>query len=270
MKFPIRLSCLLLLLAACKVNPYKTTNKQYKTQAAAYAKVIGETPLPTGADSVPAASYWVGTTNFNMRKPNFVIIHHTAQNSCPQTLQTFTTVRTQVSAHYVICRDGTVHHMLNDYLRAWQAGASRWGNVTDVNSISIGIELDNNGFEPFPDAQINSLLHLLAKLKTAYGIPAANFIGHGDIAPTRKDDPSAWFPWKQLSDHGFGLWYGDTTNIPVPADFSTVTALRVVGYDIRDSSAAARAFKRHWEQDTTRSWTPADEKVLYRLFQQYM
>lgn len=270
MKHAIRLFILLLLTGGCKVNPYKATNRQYREQARVFARVIDETPLPTGADSVPSARYWVGTTNFNLRKPNFVIIHHTAQNSCPQTLQTFTTVRTQVSAHYVICRDGTVHHMLNDYLRAWQAGVSRWGNVTDVNSISIGIELDNNGFEPFPDAQINSLLHLLAKLKTTYGIPTANFIGHGDIAPRRKDDPSAFFPWKLLADKGFGLWYGDTTNIPLPSDFSSVTALRLIGYDIRDSSAAAQAFKRHFEQDTTRCWTPADEKVLYTLYRQYM
>src|SRR5450756_3250197 len=90
------------------------------------------------------------------------IIHHTEQNSCEQTLQTFTLPRTQVSAHYVICKDGTIHHMLNDYLRAWHAGNSRWGNLTDVNSSSIGIEIDNNGFEPFAEAQINSLVTLLS------------------------------------------------------------------------------------------------------------
>ncbi|HXB95264.1 MAG TPA: N-acetylmuramoyl-L-alanine amidase [Puia sp.] len=260
---------LLTLFAGCTVNPYKATNKDYKKQAKQYARTIGQTPLATGVDSVPAPPYWVGTTNFNLRKPNFVIIHHTAQNSCPQTLQTFTTPRTQVSAHYVICRDGTVHHMLNDYLRAWQAGVSRWGNVTDVNSISIGIELDNDGFEPFADAQITSLLHLLAKLKTGYGIPAANFIGHGDIAPTRKNDPSHWFPWKQLADSGFGLWYADTTGISVPDGFSSLTALRIIGYDVRDSSAAAQAFKRHFEQDTTRCWGLTDEKILFNLYRKY-
>src|ERR1700744_690972 len=226
-------------MAACTVNPYKATNRSYKQQARALAKTIREAPLPTGADSVPQPPYWVGTVNFNLRKPNFVIIHHTAQDNCPQTLQTFTVTRTQVSAHYVICRDGTVHHMLNDYLRAWQAGASRWGNVTDVNSISIGIELDNNGFEPFPDAQINSLLHLLTRLKTDYNIPTGNFIGHGDIAPTRKNDPSSLFPWKILADKGFGFWYNDTTGIAVPDNFSSLMALRLIGYDIRDSSAAA-------------------------------
>ncbi|HEY4206178.1 MAG TPA: N-acetylmuramoyl-L-alanine amidase [Puia sp.] len=259
----------LLLTLACKVNPYKTTNKAYRTQVREFARTLRMTPLDEGADSVPPAPYWVGTTNFNLRKPNFVIIHHTAENSCPQTLQTFTTVRTQVSAHYVICKDGTIHHMLNDYLRAWQAGVSKWGNVTDVNSISVGIELDNNGYEPFPDAQINSLLHLLDRLKRNYGIPAANFIGHGDIAPTRKHDPNVWFPWKTLADKGFGLWYPDTTGVVLPDGFNSLTALRLVGYDTRDSSAATMAFKRHFEQDTTRLWGTGDEKVLYTLCRQY-
>jgi len=259
----------LLLFAGCSPNPYKATNKVYKAQARKYAGIIAQSPLTVDADSVTVAPYWAGTVNFNLRKPNFVIIHHTAQNSCPQTLQTFTVTRTQVSAHYVICRDGTIHHMLNDYLRAWQAGISKWGNITDVNSVSIGIELDNNGSEPFSDAQINSLLHLLAKLKTTYNIPAANFIGHGDIAPTRKDDPSWLFPWKTLADKGFGLWYADTAGVTPPEDFSSLTALRLIGYDIRDSSAAALAFKRHFEQDTTRSWGDGDKKILYTLYRQY-
>jgi N-acetylmuramoyl-L-alanine amidase len=259
----------LFVLAACSPNPYKAANRSYKQQVRQYAQAISVRPLLPGVDSVPPAPYWVGTTNFNLRKPNFVIIHHTAQNSCPQTLQTFTLPRTQVSAHYVICRDGTVYHMLNDYLRAWQAGISKWGNITDVNSISIGIELDNDGFEPFPPEQLNSLLRLLTHLKTTYNIPAANFIGHGDIAPTRKNDPSHFFPWKDLADKGFGLWYADTTGIEVPAGFSSLTALRLIGYDTKDSSAAALAFKRHFEQDTTKTWGMPDQKILYNLYRQY-
>jgi N-acetylmuramoyl-L-alanine amidase len=269
MKYSAFFTLSLLLITGCRINPYKTTNKVYKEQAKQYARIIGLAPLSSGTDSVPPAPFWVGTVNFNLRKPNFVIIHHTAQNSCPQTLQTFTMTPTQVSAHYVICKDGTIHHMLNDYLRAWQAGRSKWGNITDINSVSIGIELDNNGFEPFPDAQMNSLLHLLATLKTTYNIPASNFIGHGDIAPTRKNDPSSWFPWKELADKGFGLWYGDTTGIQVPDGFSSLTALRLIGYDIKDSSAAAQAFKRHFEQDTLRSWSVPDVKILYTLYKEY-
>ncbi|HEX6913829.1 MAG TPA: N-acetylmuramoyl-L-alanine amidase, partial [Chitinophagaceae bacterium] len=225
---------------------------------------------PTEADSgLQLADRWVGTTNFNLRKPNFVIIHHTAQNSCDQTLRTFTLTRTQVSAHYVICKDGTIHHMLNDYLRAWHGGVARWGNNTDINSSSIGIELDNNGFEPFTNAQVNSLLQLLGVLKKRHGIPVANFIGHGDIAPTRKNDPNWRFPWKQLAAGGFGNWYDDTTNISVPAGFNSLQALRIVGFDMRDTTAAIVAFKRHWLQDTTRGLNDADQKVLYQLAKKY-
>ena len=196
-------------LAACTVqNPYAATNRSYQQQVKAYARTLRTIPAPTpGADSLLLGQYWVGTTNFNLRKPNYVIIHHTAQDSTAQTLKTFTLPGSQVSAHYVIGRDGRVYHMLNDYLRAWHGGVAKWGNNTDINSGSIGIELDNNGTEPFAEPQITSLLRVLAGLKKAYGIPTANFIGHADIAPSRKTDPSIFFPWKKLADNGFGLWY---------------------------------------------------------------
>ena len=252
---------------SCASNPYSKTNKSYKKQAKAFARMLREHPL---SDSLPPSPYWVGTTNFSLRKPNFVIIHHTAQNSCDQTLKTFTLPRTQVSAHYVICKDGTVFHMLNDYFRGWHAGAAKWGNNTDINSSSIGIELDNDGFECFTDSQLASLVRLLDNLKNAYAIPAANFLGHGDIAPTRKNDPNWRFPWKQFADLGFGLWYDDTTAVKVPAYFDQIQALRIVGYDVTDTTAAILAFKRHFEQDTTSNYlNRADLKVLYNLSKKF-
>jgi len=261
------LSLVIFIGLSCSSNKYAATNKSYKKQVKAFAKILRQNPLK---DSIATSSQWVGTTNMGMRKPNFVIIHHTAQNSCEQTLQTFTLPRTQVSAHYVICKDGTIHHMLNDYLRAWQAGNSRWGNVTDVNSVSIGIEIDNNGFESFTDHQINSLLMLLGALKKNYGIPAANFIGHADIAPTRKNDPNVTFPWQKLSEKGFGLWYGDTSKIILPQNFNSLQALRIIGYDVRDSAATIQAFKRHFEmQDKSKTLTDGDKKILYDLSRKY-
>lgn len=266
----IWLLAFLVMSMGCAYNPYASTNKQYKKQTKRLAKTLRQYPLePITSDSVKAPQYFVGTTNFNLRKPNFVIIHHTAQNSCEQTLRTFTLARTQVSAHYVICKDGTLHHMLNDYLRAWHGGISKWGNLTDINSSSIGIELDNNGFEPFTEPQIKSLLSLLNRLKTRHNIPAANFIGHSDIAPTRKVDPNIYFPWKQLAEQGYGLWYDDTTGIAVPDNFDHLVALRVVGYDTRDTTAAIRAFKRHFAQDSTRMFNDADRKILYMLVKKY-
>src|SRR6185295_5982542 len=112
-----------IFLAACVHNKYASTNKTYKKQVKNYAKLLREYPVKDSA-GLQYADNWVGTTNFSMRRPNFVVIHHTAQNSCDQTLRTFTLVRTQVSAHYVICKDGTVFHMLNDYFRGWHAGAA--------------------------------------------------------------------------------------------------------------------------------------------------
>lgn len=256
----------IILINACSHNPYISTNKSYKKQAKAFGKILAQYPVK---DSVVNAPYWVGATNFDMRKPNFVIIHHTAQNSCDQTLKTFTTTKSKVSAHYVICKDGTVHHMLNDYLRAWQAGISKWGNATDINSISIGIEIDNNGYEPFTDAQINSLLELLDRLQKAYKIPPANFIGHSDIAPGRKVDPNRNFPWQKLSEKGFGFWY-DTTGVKTPENFDAMQALRIIGYDIRKPEAAIYSFKLHFVQnDSTRIINDDDKKILFELEKKY-
>jgi N-acetylmuramoyl-L-alanine amidase len=255
-----------ILYASCNRGPYAATNKSYKKQAKTYAKIIEQSPVK---DSISTPN-WVGTTNFNMRKPNFVIIHHTAQNSCDQTLKTFTLPRTQVSAHYVICKDGTIHHMLNDYLRAWHGGVAKWGNNTDINSSSIGIEIDNNGFEPFTNQQITSLLTLLSSLKRAYAIPTANFIGHADIAPTRKNDPNVNFPWKQLADSGYGLWWNDTTGVAVPPDFNNLQALRIIGYDIKDSLAVFQTFKRKYEQvDNSPVLTEEDRKILFTLYKKF-
>ena len=257
---------LLALVAACHRKPYAAANKTYKKKAKDLAKTISRAPLK---DSFTTAS-WVGTTNFNLRKPNFVIIHHTAQKSCEQTLQTFTTEKSGVSAHYVICKDGTVHHMLNDYLRAWHGGVGRWGNNTDINSSSIGIEIDNNGTEPFTEQQLQSLINLLDKLKNAYAIPVANFIGHSDIAPTRKVDPNVHFPWKTLAEKGFGLWWDDTTSVALPPDFNSLQALRIIGYDVRDSIAAIQAFKRKYEQvDKSSILEEGDKKILYSLYKKY-
>jgi len=258
---------LIAMTNSCSVSKYAPTNKSYRSQAKAFAKTLKK--QPENIDSANAAVSWVGTTNFGMRKPNFVIIHHTAQNSCEQTLTTFTLPRTQVSAHYVICKDGTVQHMLNDYLRAWHAGSGKWGNLTDINSASIGIELDNNGFEPFSEAQINNLLLVLKALKKNYGIPTANFIGHSDIAPGRKVDPNRFFPWQQLAANGFGYWY-DTTNVNLPENFDAIQALRIIGYNTKDSISAIRSFKLHFvQQDSLPVIGDADKKIIYDLYKKY-
>lgn len=259
-------------LSACSPHPYAAINKVYNQKAKAYAKEYRQIPELAPNDSL-RIDRWVGTTNFNVRKPNYVIIHHTAQDSTEQTLHTFTLPRTSVSSHYVIGRDGEVVQMLHDHFRAWHAGAGKWGNTSDLNSASIGIELDNDGYSYFPAAQINSLLKVLAMLKEKYNIPTANFIGHADIAPTRKVDPSPHFPWKTLADHGFGLWHNLDPNSaaeqePLP-EFDVKTALRIIGYDTSDLPAAIRAFKIHHVQlNMDPELTERDLRKLYSIYQQ--
>lgn len=255
------------VLVACNNFQYSSTNKFYKKQTKDLVKQIKLDPSLQIVNDLTVSKQWVGTTNFDLRKPNFVIIHHTAQNSCEQTLRTFTLERTKVSAHYVICKDGTIHHMLNDYMRAWHGGVAKWGNNTDINSSSIGIEIDNNGFEPFEPAQINSLLGLLEKLKTQYKIPADNFIGHGDIAPKRKVDPNIHFPWNQLAQNGYGIWYNPDSTKNLPTGLTIPMALSIIGYDVTDSTAAVMAFKRHFRQDSSSLITEADLSVLSQLVQ---
>lgn len=267
MKYKIVAVLFILIISNSCSNKYTATNRSYKKQAKTFSKKLRKTP---GAiDSAMMADQWVGTTNFGMRKPNFVIIHHTAQPAIDTTLKTFTLPRTQVSAHYVIAKDGSIHHMLNDYLRAWHAGNSKWGNVTDVNSVSIGIELDNNGFEPFTEPQMNSLLLVLKKLKRENNIPAANFIGHSDIAPKRKVDPNKYFNWQLLAQNGFGNWY-DTANVKLPDNFNALQSLRIIGYDTKDSVAAIKAFKLHFvQQDSIPEISEADKKIIYELSKKY-
>lgn len=265
------LYCSAILLSACSSNKYAATNKIYKDQAKGFGTVLQETPPPAQAvELVPAGQQeFIGSVNFGIRKPGFIILHHTAQNSTDQTIKTFTLKSTQTSAHYVIGRDGKIIQMVNDYLRANHAGVAKWGNETDINSCSLGIELDNNGDEPYADAQINSLIALLTTLKKRYNIPAANFIGHSDIAPRRKIDPNK-FPWKKLADQGFGLWYDTVLQIP-PPEFDGGIALRIIGYDVSNMPAAIIAFKRHFVQtDLSPVLTQQDTMILFNLYKKYL
>nr|WP_294873793.1 N-acetylmuramoyl-L-alanine amidase [uncultured Pedobacter sp.] len=261
----------MLILASCSTGKYAATNKVYKKKAGEFAETIKSMP-PVGQGVVlsdPTLQSWVGSVNFGIRRPNFVVLHHTAQKSSDQTIKTFTIAKTEVSAHYVVGRDGKVIQMVNDYLRANHAGVGRWGNDTDLNSSSIGIEIDNSGAEPYSEAQLQSLMTLLSTLKSRYKIPTANFIGHSDVAPRRKVDP-ANFPWKRFAEKGYGLWYDSVLVMP-PDNFDATLALKIIGYDVSNLPAAIVAFKIHFVQtDVTPELTPAVKLILFNLYRKYM
>lgn len=253
-------------------GPHFSTDSVYTVKTDSLIGLVKQQQPVVLLDStglIQTPSEWVGSTNFGIRKANYVIMHFTAQDSVQQTIKTFTIKTTEVSAHYVVAKDGKVYHMVNDYLRSNHAGLGKWGSVTDMNSISLGIEVDNNGSEPFTDAQVKSLLLLLAQLKKAYNIPTANFLGHQDFAPKRKPDPGPLFPWKVLADKGFGLWSDDALEI-APQNFDYKTALKLMGYDTSDINAAIIAFKRHFVQDnSTAQMSQLDLNVLYNVYQKY-
>lgn len=202
-------------------------------------------PMPLRT-SLP--SEWLPSPSFNERRPDFVILHHTSNDNAARALDTLTGAATGVSAHYLIGRDGRLYQLVDERMRAWHAGASSWGGNSDINSASLGIELDNTGDETFEEAQIITLLALLADVRERYKIPPANFLGHGDIAPQRKVDPSHLFPWRRLAAAGFGLWC-DAPPAANPIGADSATLLQALGYDVSDLPATISAFRRHFIND---------------------
>jgi N-acetylmuramoyl-L-alanine amidase len=222
-------------------------------------------PLQSGQSrDVP----WLPSPNFDQRRPNFVILHQTSNDNVDKALATLTDPKRRVSAHYLIGRDGAVMQLVDESARAWHAGDSWWGGNTDLNSASIGIELDNTGDEAFAEPQIAALLLLLDELRKRHRIPAANYLAHGDVAPTRKVDPGRLFPWRQLAQQGFGLWC-ESPPAAAPAGFDALLGLRALGYDITVATATRAAFRRHFTgQDDDAELAPAEQALLYCLLQQ--
>jgi N-acetylmuramoyl-L-alanine amidase len=204
--------------------------------------------------------------NFNARRPQLVVLHHTAGNSFEEALKILQTRNDggPVSAHYLIGRDGRIAQLVADDHRAWHAGTGTWGPYRDINSLSIGIELDNNGAEPFPSAQVDSLLTLLEDLTHRFRIPRTNVVGHADVEPVLKEDPSGFFPWQRLAARGFGLWPDESLADP-PAGFDPFQALVLLGYNLKDRNATLRAFRLHYRGDKGTQLDETDLRILFNL-----
>ena len=207
------------------------------------------------------------SANFDGRRPNYVVLHHTSDDTAEEALATLTAKRPGVSAHYLVSRDGRILQLVDERMRAWHAGASYWKGQRDLNSASIGIELDNNGSEAYPEVQIVALLTLLEDLRVRYRLPPTAFIGHGDIAPGRKVDPSEFFPWRRLATRGYGIWC-EPPHSPAPPGIEDDTLLNALGYDVRNLQAAVLAFKRRFRpDDRTPLMTANDRAMLWCLVQ---
>lgn len=189
---------------------------------------------------------------------SMAVIHYTEMKPVETALERLTDPEAGVSAHYLITEEGEVIQLVSEEKRAWHAGASYWRGVKDVNSASIGIELDHPGHDPanggyrgFEEAQFEALIPLLARIVKDYDIARSNVVGHSDVAPLRKIDPGELFPWERLSEYGLCL--------PTPAKFdhadpfdndgAFLLALERFGYDITEGIKAIEAFERRWRPE---------------------
>jgi N-acetylmuramoyl-L-alanine amidase len=194
--------------------------------------------------------------NFNERQlpVSMIVLHYTGMESAEAALARLTDPTTEVSAHYLIDEDGTIHRLVAEDKRAWHAGQAHWRGITDVNSASIGIELVNPGHEfgyrEFAPAQIEALIPLLREIKDRYEITRGNIVGHSDIAPTRKQDPGELFPWAQLARLRLAL-PRPTKNLmdPLWTDAGFLLALERFGYEVTNKLAAVVAFQRRFRPE---------------------
>lgn len=148
-----------------------------------------------------------------------LVIHYTADDF-DTSLATLTDKN--VSSHYLIparppAPDGKprIWQLVPESELAWHAGISFWRGTNRINDTSVGIELENRGwqmingqkrFTPFEPAQISALIPLAKDIIARYSIKPENVVAHADIAPQRKDDPGPLFPWEALYRQGIGAW----------------------------------------------------------------
>lgn len=186
---------------------------------------------------------------------SMVVIHYTEMESAEASLARLTDPEAKVSAHYLIGEDGEVVSLVPEHKRAWHAGASYWRGLRDVNSASIGIELQHPGhalgYREFAEAQIDALLPLLHRIVHERDIPRANVVGHSDVAPMRKIDPGELFPWERLAKVRLCLERPEKLELgdPFHNDGAFYLALERFGYDITDGRKAVEAFQRRWRPE---------------------
>ena len=151
------------------------------------------------------------TTKRSSKDIKFVIIHYTGMNKELSALDKLCNIKSKVSSHYFIKKNGLILNLVPPLYEAWHAGKSKWKNLKFLNRYSIGIEIQNSGhdnkYENFTKKQIISIKKLLKYLLKKYKINFKNVLGHSDIAPDRKKDPGEKFPWKELAKSKLSQWH---------------------------------------------------------------
>jgi N-acetylmuramoyl-L-alanine amidase len=200
--------------------------------------------------------------------PRFLILHYTGMASAEKACVWLCTQESKVSCHYLVDETGAIIQMVGEEMRAWHAGLSIWQDNTDINSLSIGIEIQNpghgGGYPDFPPVQMEAVAALARDIVARHGIAAAAVLAHSDVAPGRKIDPGEKFDWAYLHAMGVGHWVapepvssgvylqeGDTGD-PV---FALQSLLKIYGYGLDITGTfdertrhVVEAFQRHFRQ----------------------
>ncbi len=143
------------------------------------------------------------------REIRALIIHATGTDGIDSPIHEFQNAETKKSAHYMIGKDGRIVQMVRDVDIAYHAGESSWhgleyknpkSGTPTMNNCSIGIELvnKNDGSDLYPEAQIAALILIGSWIIKTYSISLDDVTGHENIAPGRKTDPGAAFPWNEV------------------------------------------------------------------------
>lgn len=187
------------------------------------------------------------------KKIKYLILHYTGTKTAFESIRLLQggEPKHPVSAHYFVDEDGSVMRFVDENMRAWHAGKSYWEREEDINSCSIGIEIQNPGHEfgyrPFPDEQIKVVAELCHGIIDRHGILPTYVLAHSDIAPERKEDPGELFPWQALSEQGIGLWPETDAQGKDEEPEEIGAILTKYGYDPRaDLKARITAFQRHF------------------------
>lgn len=210
---------------------------------------------------------WRASPNFGPRRagltPSLIVIHYTAMQSAEAAIERLRDPKAEVSAHYLISRDGQVTGMIQEQDRAWHAGAGQWRGLGDVNSRSIGIELDNTGAHPFPEPQMAALERLLIGICDRWPIAPEDIIGHSDMAPGRKIDPGPRFDWARLARQGLAARAGQDQGPqdPTPAAFRTLARDAGFTADVDDATLLA-AVRLRFRSHATGPLQPEDFSPL--------
>ncbi|MFN7222813.1 MAG: N-acetylmuramoyl-L-alanine amidase [Paracoccaceae bacterium] len=195
-----------------------------------------------------------------------IVIHYTAMESCAEARHRLCDPQAEVSAHWLISRLGHTEALVDEAARAWHAGAGEWAGVTDVNSHSIGIELDNRGNEPFTNKQMDALEILLSDMMHRWQLPAHRVIGHSDMAPDRKRDPGPHFDWRRLALGGLSVWPEPCD--PTPAS-AFAAAARQFGYPDIDQQTLLQAFRWRFRPFASGPASDGDATMAANLAQRF-